>query len=254
MAPLALEGVVARRGVVLALDGVDLTVDAGEVLALLGPNGAGKSTLVDVAAGLLVPERGTVRLCGADPVRDRAVVRRHLGLAAQEVGIYPPLTVRQNLRAAGELRGMRAREARLRAEELLEPMVLAELADRRAGDLSGGQQRRLHAAIALVNRPRVALLDEPTAGADATTRDALLRMVRGLADDGAAVVYITHYLPEVEALEAEVALLQAGRLMAREPLRDFVDRHAPDTVPQAPVAAPRRSLATAYAALVGEGA
>ena len=178
----------------MALDGVDFEVPAGSVVALLGPNGAGKSTLVSIAAGLLKPDAGVVS------------VRGRPGLAPQEIGIYPSLTVRENLWAFGELYGVSKR----RAERLLEPFVLTELADRPAGRLSGGEQRRLHTAIAVVHRPRVVLLDEPTAGADTQTRSAILRAVLDLASDGAAVVYTTHYLPEVEELDAGVALLEAG--------------------------------------------
>lgn len=225
-APLEFAGVTVCRGATVALDGVDLTLTAGSVLALLGPNGAGKSTLVGAAAGLLRPASGAVRLFGADPARDRAAVRQHLGLAAQDVGVYPSLTVLQNLAAAGEFHGLGAARARRRAHELLEPLALADLAGVRAGRLSGGQRRRLHAAVALVNRPRVVLLDEPTAGADPATRSALLRAVGDLAADGASVLYITHYLPEVEELGAEVALLLGGRVRDRAPLPEFVARHA----------------------------
>ena len=161
---MKLTGIVKRYGSRVALDGVDLAVEPGTVLALLGPNGAGKSTLVSIAAGLLKPDAGTVE------------VRGKPGLAPQEIGLYPGLTVRENLRAFAELYGVSHR----RAERLLEPFVLTDLADRPAGRLSGGEQRRLHTALALVHRPRVALLDEPTAGADTQTRAAILDAVRGV--------------------------------------------------------------------------
>lgn len=207
---LALSGVVKRYGPRVALDGVDLAVEPGEMLALLGPNGAGKSTLVAIACGLLSPDAGTVHVSG------------HPGVAFQEIGIYPSLTVRENLWAFAEVHGVPHR----RAERLLEPFVLSELADRPAGRLSGGEQRRLHTAIALVHQPRVALLDEPTAGADTHTRDAILDAVRSLAAEGTAVVYTTHYLPEVEALGAGVALLEAGRIVERGSVAELVERHA----------------------------
>lgn len=211
---LELSGVVKRYGSRVALDGVDLVVEAGEMLALLGPNGAGKSTLVGVACGLLAPDAGVVRVSGRP------------GLAPQEIGIYPSLTVRENLWAFGEAHGLSRTRVRRRAESLLEPFVLTELADRPAGRLSGGEQRRLHTAAALVGRPRVVLLDEPTAGADTQTREAILAAVRSLASDGTAVVYTTHYLPEVEALGADVALLEAGRIIATGTVSELVARHA----------------------------
>lgn len=225
---LALDGVVKRyRGrPVPALDGVDLTVAPGQVLALLGPNGAGKSTLVGVASGLLRPDAGTARVAGVDPHRKRSVVRSSVGLAPQEIGIYPALTVRQNLRALGEMYGLRPRRARERADELLGPFALDDLADRPAGELSGGQRRRVHAAGALINEPRLVLMDEPTAGADPRTRSDILHVVRAAADEGAAVLYTTHYLPEVEQLDADIALLEAGRIVATDSVDGLVARHA----------------------------
>jgi len=227
---LALRGITRRYGRREALRGVDLDVAAGQVLALLGPNGAGKTTLVGVAAGLTKPDDGTARVVGVDPHRDRRTARRTIGLAPQEIGLYPPLTVRQNLRAFGEAQGLRARAARVRADELLAPFGLEELADRAAGQLSGGEKRRAHAAAALVARPRLVLLDEPTAGADPRTRGAILDVVVGLAAEGAAVVYTTHYLPEVERLGADVALLEAGRIIAHDPLQTLIGRHAAPTL------------------------
>jgi ABC-2 type transport system ATP-binding protein len=207
---LALEGVVKRYGERVALDGVELRVGAGEMLALLGPNGAGKSTLVAIACGLLKPDAGTVRVVGRP------------GVAFQEIGIYPSLTVRENLWAFAEVHGVSRRSS----ERLLRSFVLSELADRPAGRLSCGEQRRLHTAIALVHRPRVVLLDEPTAGADTQTRTAILEAVRAVAAQGTAVVYTTHYLPEVEELGADVALLESGRVIASGSIASLVAAHA----------------------------
>jgi ABC-2 type transport system ATP-binding protein len=215
---LALDGVVKRHGDVLALDGVSLVLQPGQVLALLGPNGAGKSTLVSLAAGLAAPDAGTVRVGGDDPWSGGATVRRCVGVAPQEIGVYPTLTVEQNLRAFGELCGLAPRAARARAGELVDAFALSELRRRLAAQLSGGEQRRLHAAIALVARPPLVLLDEPTAGADAATRERLLATVRALADDdGVAVLYTTHYLPEVERLRADVVRLERGRVATPGP-------------------------------------
>jgi len=226
---LELRGVVKRyRGADrAALDGIDLDVEEGGVLALLGPNGAGKSTLVTLVAGLLRPDEGTIRVLGGDPTARGGRLRRQVGVAPQEIGVYPQLTVHANLRSFAELYGLRPRAARARATELLEPFALQELANRPAGRLSGGEQRRLHAAIALVNRPRLVVFDEPTAGADPSTREHILQAVRDLAQDGTAVVYTTHYLPEVERLDAQIALLEHGRVIARGALGELVSRHAP---------------------------
>ncbi len=223
---LVLDGIVKRYRDHVALDGIDLVVPEGRILGLLGPNGAGKSTLVSVTAGVVRPDGGTVRVCGRDPRSGRARDRRLVGLAPQDIGIYPSLTVEQNLRAFGELCGLRPRAARARAAALAEPFALGALLDRTAGRLSGGEQRRLHAAIALVHRPPLVLLDEPTAGADIPTRARLLEAVRDLAADGTSVVYTTHLLPEVEALGADVAIIEAGRIVAAGPVEELVARHA----------------------------
>jgi ABC-2 type transport system ATP-binding protein len=208
----------------LALDGVDLAVEAGTVLALLGPNGAGKSSLVSIVAGLRRPDSGTVLVCGLDVAREPRA-RGMIGLAPQDTGVYLPLSVRDNLRFFGGLAGMRGRELRARIDELAGALMLEGLLSRRASDLSGGERRRLHTAIALVHRPRVVLLDEPTTGADVQTRTEILRLVRAIAVEGAAVVYSTHYLQEVEELAPRVAFIDHGRIVAAGALADLVHAH-----------------------------
>jgi len=214
-AVLEAAGLVKRFGATAALDGFSLTVSAGEVAGLAGHNGAGKTIFARVTAGLLTPESGVVRVAGTDAARFAARVRPLLGLAPQELALYPTATARENLFVFAGLYGMRRREVRHRITQLAESLVLADVLDRRARDLSGGQQRRLQAATAMIHRPRLLLLDEPTVGADPVTRDALLAVVRAAADDGAAVVYTTHYLPELDTLGATLAVASHGRIIAR---------------------------------------
>lgn len=227
---LAVRAVGKRYGATTALEGVDLTIAEGEVVGLLGANGAGKTTLMSLVAGLLRPDAGTIDVCGVAVVRDPRRARRALGLAPQELGVYPPLTVRQNLRFFAELAGLPGRKARLRAEEVAVPLGLTALLDRRVSRLSGGEQRRVHTAMALLHRPRLLLLDEPTAGVDLETRTRLIAYVRELAAAGTAVCYSTHYLPEVEALDASVAVLEHGRMMARGTVRELVRGHGDSVV------------------------
>jgi ABC-2 type transport system ATP-binding protein len=208
-------GVVKRFGDTTALDGFDLAVEAGEIAGLVGHNGAGKSTFARVTAGLVTPDAGTVRVDGMNASRAADRVRPILGLAPQELALYPTATARENLFAFAGLYGLRRRDARRRIDQLADALVLGDVLDRRVRDLSGGQQRRLQAATAMIHRPRVLLLDEPTVGADPITRDALLAVVRAAARDGAAVVYTTHYLPELDTLDATLAVADHGRVVAR---------------------------------------
>jgi ABC-2 type transport system ATP-binding protein len=202
-------------GHTVALDGFDLRVQAGEIAGLVGHNGAGKTTFARSVVGLVVPEAGSIRVQGIDVARRATQIRPLVGLAPQELALYPTATARENLFLFAGLYGMRRRDAAQRIAQVADDLVLAEVLDRRVRDLSGGQQRRVQAATAMMHRPKVLLLDEPTVGADPVTRAALLALVRSAAEDGAAVVYTTHYLPELDMLEATLAVADHGRIVAR---------------------------------------
>lgn len=208
-------GLVKRFGTTIALDGFDLSVSAGEVVGLVGHNGAGKTTFARAVAGLISLDSGAVLVRGADARRDPRRVRPLLGLAPQELALYPTATARENLLMFAGLYGLRRRDAHQRIGELADALVLGDVLDRRVRTLSGGQQRRLQAATAMIHRPTVLLLDEPTVGADPVTRDALLGVIRAAAEDGAGVVYTTHYLPELDVLNASLAVADHGRIIAR---------------------------------------
>ena len=224
---LSVEGVVKRYGDrPPALDHVDLDLRPGEVCGLLGPNGAGKTTLVSIIAGLRSPDEGRVTVDGMDVATGGTEARRLVGLAAQETSIYPTVTVRQNLELFTRIAGFRGKAVAKRIDEVSDMVELDHLLDRQARALSGGEKRRLHTAMALVHRPRVLLLDEPTTGVDIGTRSRLLEAISTLAaTEGCAVLYSTHYLPEVEELGATVAILDHGRILARGPLDQLVADH-----------------------------
>jgi ABC-2 type transport system ATP-binding protein len=209
------EGLVREyKGGVRAVDELDLQVSTGEIYGFLGPNGAGKTTVVRVLTTLLRPTAGRALVAGFDVVRQGDDVRRSIGVALQEAAIDPLMTGRELLRMQGALHGFSGREARSRAVALLDRVGLTEAGDRRVGGYSGGMRRRLDLALALVHRPRVLFLDEPTTGLDPTSRAALWREVRSLNDEGTTVFLTTQYLEEAEQLADRVGIIARGRLVA----------------------------------------
>ncbi len=229
-AMLHIAGLRKSYGDVAALQGVDMDVSAGEIVGLLGPNGAGKTTIVSIVAGLRKADAGVVEVDGLDALKRSAEVRRRIGLAPQDLGIYPVVSVRNNLRLFGRLAGLGERELRARIDEVAQALVITELLDRQGGTLSGGQKRRVHTAIALLHRPALLLLDEATTGADVETRGRILDVVRDLAAQGSTVLYSTHYLQEVEDLGARVVLLDDGRVIARGHADELIAAHAEPVV------------------------
>jgi len=202
------------KGGIRAVDGLDLAVREGEIYGFLGPNGAGKTTSVRILTTLLRPTAGAARVAGHDVVRDADAVRRAIGVALQEAAIDPLMTGRELLRMQGALHGLRGPAARARAGELLDRVGLTQAGDRRVGGYSGGMRRRLDLALALVHRPRVLFLDEPTTGLDPTSRAALWREVRSLNDEGTTVFLTTQYLEEAEQLADRVGIIARGNLVA----------------------------------------
>ncbi len=219
-------GLTKSYGDVQALSGAELEVEEGSIVALLGKNGAGKTTLLSIISGLLRPDSGSVRVGGIDALANADAAAKLIGIAPQDTGIYPTLSVQQNLEFFGELAGMKKQFRITRVQEVAEQLGLTDLLARRASNLSGGEKRRLHTGCALVHAPRLLLLDEPTVGADVTTRAQLIDSVKGLAAQGAAVVYTTHYMPEVIELGADIAIIDDGVLLARGSRADLVASHS----------------------------
>ena len=197
-----------------AVKNVSLEVRRGEIFGFLGPNGAGKTTVVRILTTLLRPTAGQAMVAGHDVVRDGDAVRRAIGVALQEAAIDPLMTGRELLRMQGALHGLRGPDARTRAAQLLERVGLTEAGDRRVGGYSGGMRRRLDLALALVHRPHVLFLDEPTTGLDPTSRIALWREVSALHDEGTTVFLTTQYLEEAEQLADRVGIIARGNLVA----------------------------------------
>ncbi len=198
-----------------AVDGIDLHVDPGEIYGFLGPNGAGKSTTVLMLTTLLPPTAGTARVGGYDVVKEGPKVRSVIGAALQEAALDPLLTGRDHVRLQATLQGIPRAERRQRADELLTRVGLAEAADRKVKGYSGGMKRRLDLALALVHRPSILFLDEPTTGLDPQSRTALWDEVARLArEDGVTVFLTTQYLEEADVLANRVGIIDHGRIVA----------------------------------------
>ncbi len=221
---LRVVNLVKRFGSRAALDGVSLSVEAGELFGLLGPNGAGKTTLLSIVSGLLPPTAGQVWILGRPLHRADRDVRRHLGIVPQELALYEELTARENLCFFGGLYGLRGEELQTSVKEVLAAMGLADRANTRVSTFSGGMKRRLNLGAALVHRPRVLLLDEPTAGVDPQSRNHIFEEVRRLNETGVTIVYTSHYMEEVQTLCRRVGILDLGRLVACDTLPELLKR------------------------------
>jgi ABC-2 type transport system ATP-binding protein len=218
MTTIAIEAVGLEKrypGDVRALDGLSFGVEEGTVFGLLGPNGAGKSTAVRILTTLARPDAGSASVAGHDVGTRAADVRRAIGVVGQRGGADRDATARENLRLAGRLHGARGAEVEARAQELLDRFGLADAAERIVRTFSGGMERRLDIALALVHRPRVLFLDEPTTGLDPEVRAGMWQEIDRLGcDEGITVLLTTHYLEEADRLAAQLAIVDRGRVVA----------------------------------------
>jgi ABC-2 type transport system ATP-binding protein len=202
-------------GDVRALAGLSFAVEEGTVFGLLGPNGAGKSTAVRIVTTLARPDAGSARVAGHDVLADPAKVRNAIGVVGQRAGADREATARENLRLSARLHGMRGTEREARIDELLERFGLSEAADRIVRGFSGGMERRLDIALALVHRPRVLFLDEPTTGLDPEVRADMWQEIERLGrEEGMTVLLTTHYLEEADRLAAQLAIVDRGKVVA----------------------------------------
>ncbi len=225
------------KGGVRAVDGIDLRVAPGEIYGFLGPNGAGKSTTVLVLTTLLPPTSGSARVAGLDVVHQGAGVRRAIGASLQESALDPFLTGREHMRLQSALHGVPKGERDARGVELLARVGLTEAADRKVGGYSGGMKRRLDLALALLHRPRLLFLDEPTTGLDPQSRAALWDEVRRLAGEGVTVFLTTQYLEEADVLADRVGIIDHGKIVAEgtpTELKAQIGSQTVEAVPQNP--------------------
>ncbi|MEL6330803.1 MAG: ABC transporter ATP-binding protein [Planctomycetota bacterium] len=221
---LTLDGVRKSFGTITAVDRLSLRVEPGEVLGLLGPNGAGKTTAIGLATGMLDPDEGSVDIAGRGSPSQREV-RAHLGLATQSITVFDRLTARENLVFFAKIQGSNGRDAASRADAMLRHVGLSDRAGSRVEGFSGGMKRRLNFAAAIIHDPPLVLLDEPTAGVDPHSRNAIFDLVQTLKNEGKAVVYTTHYMEEAQRLCDRVAIIDRGRLLAEGTPDGLIGHH-----------------------------
>ncbi len=217
-------------GAVRAVEDVSFEVGEGEIYGLLGPNGAGKTTTISIIAGLLKADGGRVLVAGTDFGSDPERAKKIMGVVPQEVALYEELSGRENLEFWGRIAGLSGAQARERAGELLAALSLADRAKDALKTYSGGMKRRINLGAALLHRPRLLLLDEPTVGIDPQARMNILEFVRGLCAQGTGILYTTHYLEEAETLCRRVGIIDHGKLLAEGTLADLQERLGGDKV------------------------
>ncbi|MDA0636990.1 ABC transporter ATP-binding protein [Nonomuraea sp. MCN248] len=221
-ATLTCEGLRKRYGDVTAVEDVGFSIAPGQAYGLLGPNGAGKTTTISILVGLLRPDAGTVLVGGTDLAADPRRAKAAIGYVPQEIALYPELTGRENLRFFGRLFGLPRRALAARIEEVLDLIGLTDRADGRLDTYSGGMRRRINIGAALLHRPAVLILDEPTVGVDPQSRKAILDGLELLVREGMSLLYTSHYMEEVERICDRVAIIDHGRIIAEGTRRELI--------------------------------
>jgi len=220
----SMKNVVKRYGDTTALDHLNLDVAPGEILGLLGPNGAGKTTAIRVLCGLIDADAGDISVFGKKQNIRNLEVRRDIGLVTQEITVFEDLSAAENLKYFGGLYGLRGAELNANVKEMLEFVGLTDRAKKRPKTFSGGMQRRLNIACALVHKPKLVIMDEPTVGIDPQSRNHILESVKQIAQKGTTVLYTSHYMEEVQAICSRVSIMDAGRVIAEGTLDELMRR------------------------------
>lgn len=219
---LNVQNLVKNYGDFCAVDNLSFSVCEGEIFGLLGPNGAGKSTTMNVISSLCDFSRGSVSVDGADIVKNKERVKRIIGMVPQEIALYPFLTAAENVKFFASLYGLRGRELSSAAEEALAFVGLSDRAKMKPKKMSGGMKRRLNIACGIAHRPKLIIMDEPTVGVDAQSREHILNSIKILREGGATVIYTSHYMNEVEAICDRIAIIDHGKFVACGTERELV--------------------------------
>lgn len=207
-----------------AINNLDLQIPAGSVFGLLGPNGAGKSTLVMMLCGLMRPDAGSIQLLGMDTKEQGAAIRKRIGVATQEIALFPALTATENLYYFGRMYGLQREVIKSKIDRYLEIFSLSDKADRRVHTFSGGMKRRLNLIAALLHDPALLILDEPTAGVDVQSRNILLDFLMTFKADNSTIIYTSHFLDEAEKICTGLAIIDEGKLIAEGSPREMISQ------------------------------
>lgn len=209
----------------VAVDNINLNIEEGEIYGILGPNGAGKSTTISMICSLLHSTSGEIKVLGEDVKKNSLKVKRQLGLVPQSIAVYSDFTAYENVKFFGELYGLRSRELKESINSALEFTGLLDVKNKKAKEFSGGMLRRLNIACAIIHNPKVLIMDEPTVGIDAQSRNHIMQSVKNLNKKGVTIVYTTHYMEEAEALCSKIAIIDQGKIIvegSKEELKDMV--------------------------------
>ena len=247
----SMKNVVKRYGDTLALDHLNLNVPQGEILGLLGPNGAGKTTAIRILCGLLDADSGEVTVFEQRQNVRNLQTRQNMGLVTQEITVFTDLTAAENLRYFGGLYGLRGTELTANVKEMLEFVGLSDRAKQKPGKFSGGMQRRLNIACALVHKPKLVIMDEPTVGIDPQSRNHILESVKKIAQNGTTVIYTSHYMEEVQAVCDRIAIMDAGRVITEGTLAELIERIQHEQKVNLIAAAPSDALTADLKAISG---
>jgi len=209
------QNLVKEYGSIKAVDNISLSVLDGDIYGLIGPNGAGKSTTISVISTLLKPTYGNVYVCGYSVTENPDKVRKLIGLVPQDIALYPTLTAKENLSFFGSLHGMHGKDIRIKIDEILDIIGLKEHRKNKVETFSGGMKRRLNIGVGLLNQPKLLILDEPTVGIDAQSRNHILETIKELNSRGMTILYTSHYMEEVDLLCNRIGIIDHGKLMAQ---------------------------------------
>ncbi|SHI79865.1 ABC-2 type transport system ATP-binding protein [Lutispora thermophila DSM 19022] len=222
---LEVKNLIKRYGDTLAVDNISFSIKEGEIFGLLGPNGAGKTTAIDTVIGIRDADKGEINIFGKDMKKHASEIKKYIGIVPQDIAIYPDLTAYENVEFFGRLYDLKGSLLKARVEEVLEFTGLLDQKKQFVRNFSGGMKRRLNIACALVHRPKLIIMDEPTVGIDPQSRNHIIESVKKMRNEGSTIIYTSHYMEEVEQLCSYIAIMDHGKIIARgskEELKDFV--------------------------------